>query len=72
MDDAKAGVNPSALKLTYTAKTGLLKGTFKAYTHVNGKPKAVTVTVTGILVDGKGYGTVSIKKPALSLSFTIE
>ena len=72
VDDAKAGVNPSALKLTYTAKTGLLKGTFKAYTHVNGKPKAVTVTVTGILVDGKGYGTVSIKKPALSLSFTIE
>ena len=72
VDDAKAGVNPSALKLTYTAKTGILKGTFKAYTHVNGKPKAVTVTVTGILVDGKGYGTVSIKKPALSLSFTIE
>ena len=72
VDAAKAGDNPSALKFTYTAKTGLLKGTFKAYTLANGKPKAVTATVTGVVVDGEGYGTVSIKKPAVKLPFTIK
>ena len=62
VDAAKAGDNASALKLTYTAKTGLLKGTFKAYSDVNGKPKGVTVNVTGVLVDGVGYGAATIKK----------
>ena len=62
VDDSKAGDNASALKLTYTAKTGTFKGSFKAYTQVNGKPKAVTVNVTGVLVDGVGYGAATIKK----------
>jgi hypothetical protein len=61
-DKAKLGENPSALKLTYTAKSGTFKGSFKAYVDVNGKPKATTVNVTGVLVDGIGYGAATIKK----------
>ena len=62
VDEAKAGENPSGLKLTYKAKDGTFKGSFKAYEDVNGKPKAVTVNVTGVLVDGVGYGSATIKK----------
>ena len=62
VDEAKAGENPSALKLTYTAKSGTFKGSFKAYADVNGKPKATMVNVTGVLVDGVGYGAATVKK----------
>ena len=54
--------NPSTLKLTYKAKDGTFKGSFKAYADVNGRPKATTVNVTGVLIDGVGYGTATIKK----------
>ena len=62
VDAAKTGENPSALKLTYKAKDGTFKGTFKAYSDVGGKPKATTVNVTGVLVDGVGYGAATVKK----------
>ena len=62
VDAAKLLENPSALKLTYTAKTGAFKGSFKAYAEVNGKPKATTVNVAGVLIDGVGYGAATIKK----------
>ena len=62
VDEAKAGENPSALKLTYKAKDGTFKGSFKAYADVKGKPKATSVSVTGVLVDGIGYGTATVKK----------
>ena len=62
VDAAKLLDNPSALKLTYTAKTGAFKGSFKAYAEVNGKPKATTVNVTGVLIDGVGYGAATVKK----------
>lgn len=54
--------NPSGLKLTYKAKDGTFKGSFKAYADVNGRPKATTVNVTGVLVEGVGYGAATIKK----------
>lgn len=62
VDADKAGANPAALKLSFTRKTGAFKGSFKAYQAVKGKPKAVTVAVFGVLVDGVGYGTATIKK----------
>ena len=62
VDAAKLLENPSALKLTCTAKTGAFKGSFKAYAEVNGKPKATTVNVAGVLIDGVGYGAATIKK----------
>ena len=72
VDEGKLGANPSGLKITYTAKTGTFKGSFKAYVLEGGKPKATTVNVTGVLVDGVGYGTVSIKKVAGGVPVTVE
>ena len=61
VDAAKLGENPSALKLTYKAKDGTFKGSFKAYSDVNGKPKGTTMKVAGVLVNGVGYGAVTVK-----------
>ena len=56
--------NLSSMKLTYTPKTGLFKGSFKAYALESAKLKKYTANVTGVVVDGKGYGQATIKKPA--------
>lgn len=61
IDEAKLGTNPSGLKLTYTAKTGAFKGSFKAYVNKNGKPKSVKVSVSGLLVNGVGYGNAAVR-----------
>ena len=71
VDVAKLLDNPSALKLTYKAKDGTFKGSFKAYSDVRGKPKGVTVNVTGVLIDGIGYGAATIKKVG-GVSVTVE
>ena len=70
--DANESENPSGLKLTFTAKTGLFKGSFKVY-GINdmGKLKSFTATVNGIVVDGRGYGTATVKKFG-SVAVTIE
>ena len=55
--------NPTGLKLTYTAKTGLFKGSFKVYAVTDdGKSKKYTANVAGAVLDGIGYGTAVIKK----------
>jgi len=51
--------NPSGLKVKYTAKNGSFKGSFKM--SAGGK-KSVKVTVTGVFVEGVGYGMASVKK----------
>ena len=61
VDESKLGENPSALKLTFKAKYGTFTGSFKAYSDVNGKPKATSVKVAGVLVDGVGYGAATVK-----------
>ena len=71
LDEAKLGKNPSALKLTYKAKDGTFKGSFKLYADVKGKPKATMVNVTGVLIDDKGYGSATIKKIG-SVPITVE
>ena len=62
VDESALGENPSALKLSYKAKDGTFKGSFKVYSDVGGKLKATTVTVTGVRVNGVGYGSATIKK----------
>ena len=71
VDEAKLLENPSALKLACTAKTGAFKGSFKAYAEVNGRPKATTVNVAGVLIDGVGYGAATVKKVG-GVSVTVE
>ena len=59
-----AGGNPSALKVSYTAKQGAFKGSFKAFydDRATGKLKSESATVTGVVVEGVGYGTANLKK----------
>ena len=71
IDESKLGENPSGLKLTFKSKDGTFKGSFKAYRDVKGKPKATTVSVSGFVVDGVGYGIATIKKVG-SVPITIE
>jgi hypothetical protein len=71
VDSSKAGENPSGLKLTYKAKDGTFKGSFKVYCDVGGKLKATSVTVTGVQIGSKGYGTATIKGQG-SVPVTIE
>ena len=71
VDTTKLLDNASALKLTYTAKSGTFKGSFKAYVEVKGKPKSTTVNVVGVLVNGICYGTATIKKVG-SVPVTVE
>lgn len=61
VDSSKALDNPSALKLTYKDKDGTFKGSFKVYSLNNGRLKATTVNVSGIMIDDTGYGTAVIK-----------
>ena len=72
IDEAKLGANPSGLKLTYTAKSGTFKGSFKAYAVVNGKIKSYTVNVAGVMLGDKALGTATLKKPAVSIPIAIE
>ncbi len=62
VDESKLKDNPAALKLSYTAKNGTFKGSFKVYTNVNGRLKSYSASVTGVIIDGTGYGTATIKK----------
>jgi hypothetical protein len=71
IDESKLGENPSGLKLTFKSKDGTFKGSFKAYVDKKGKPKATTVSVSGFVVDGVGYGIATIKKVG-SVPITIE
>lgn len=55
-DDAD---NIPALKLSYSAKTGIFKGRFNIY--CDGRKK-YSAKVTGVMVDGEGYGLAFCKK----------
>ena len=67
-DAANGKTNLSSMKLAYAPKTGLFKGSFKVYALEGAdgakKLKKHTANVTGVVVDGKGYGQAAIKKPA--------
>ena len=69
--DIKKGTNRSAMKLTYTPKTGIFKGSFKIYAIQGGKLKKFTVKVIGVVVDGKGQGCATGPNGA-SFAVTVE
>ena len=63
--------NASCLKLTYKSKDGSFTGSFTVYALENNKLKKHKATVTGVLINGIGYGTATIKKLG-SWAITIE
>ena len=54
--------NLSGLKLTHTAKTGLVKGSFKLYYMDGGKIKSDKVTIVGVVAEGVFMGNGTVKK----------
>lgn len=74
-DAEKLGGNPSALKLAYKAKNGTFRGSYKAYARsgpARDRIRPCSVTVTGVLVDGVGYGTATVRNPACCWSVRLE
>ena len=68
VNTSKNKTNLSAMKLTYTPKTGVFKGSFKIYALVTSgsktKLKKYTVKVAGFVVGGEGVGMATLSKPA--------
>ena len=67
VDESGGKTNRSSLKLNYAAKTGVFKGTFKAYALEDapgGKKrlKKYSVDVAGFVVDGVGFGKATGKR----------
>lgn len=71
-DVSNGKTNLSAMKLTYKPKTGLFKGSFKIYTLNNGRLKKIAVKVSGVVVDGVGYGITTLDKTPAGWTVTID
>lgn len=71
-----AGENVAALKLAYAYKTGMFKGSFKMYATNAGaakpKLKKYTVKAIGFVVDDRGTGEATLKKPAGAWPVTVK
>ena len=75
VDTTKGRTNLSGMKLTYTSKKGTFRGSFKVYalegSGKSRKLKKYTFKVSGVVVDGKGHGTATCKKPAATWPVTV-
>ena len=67
VDTSKDRTNLSGLSVSYTPKTGVLKGSFKVYALVESrgriKLKKYGATLAGAVIDGTGRGTATVKSP---------
>lgn len=75
VDTSGGRTNLSGISVSYTAKTGMLKGSFKIYTLVesNGKRKLkkFSATIVGAVIDGVGRGRATVKKPYCSWCISV-
>ena len=71
IDPSVLGTNPSGLKLKYKMKESTFSGSFAAYFQAGGKLKKTPVQISGVVLDGIGYGTASVKKSG-SVAVTIK
>ena len=75
VDTSKGKTNLSGMKLTNTPKKGTFKGKFTLYALEGAgkstKLKKYSVNVTGVVVNGVGYGVATCKKPDISWSVTV-
>jgi hypothetical protein len=72
IDTSKGKTNFSGLKLTYTPKTGMFKGSFKVFALQAGKLKKFTMNVNGVVMDGVGHGYAKCKKPSVTWTVSVQ
>ena len=76
VDKTKDRTNLSGMKLTYTAKKGTFKGSFKVYalegSGASTKLKKYNLKVSGVVVNGVGYGSATCKRPAITWSLSVQ
>lgn len=76
VDTSKDRTNLSGVRLTYTAKKGTFKGSFKVYALEGSgaatKLKKYSLQVGGVVVNGVGYGSATCRKPAVNWAVTVE
>ena len=72
VDTSKNKTNLSGLKFTYTPKSGTFKGSFKVFALNGAKLVKYTMNVSGVVVDGVGYGKATCKRPAVSWPVRVE
>ena len=71
-DADPAKPNLSAMKLTYTPKTGAFSGSFKVYAGQGGKLKTYTAKVKGFVVDGVGRGEARLATASAPWTVTVK
>lgn len=64
--------NPAGLKLTYTAKTSALKGSFNVYCLEKGKLKSYSATIAGYVVGDRVFASATVKKLDVTASVFFE
>ena len=72
VDTSKGKTNLSGLKLTYTPKSGIFKGSFKVYALNGARLNKYTMSVNGVVVDGIGYGRATCKRPVVAWKILVE
>ena len=58
---AKSNGNPNALRLSFNARTGVVKGSFRAYAVQNGRLKKLKASVYGVMTGPRGAGFATIR-----------
>ena len=75
VDTSRDKTNLSGIRLTYTAKSGTFKGSFRVYalegSGKSTKLKKYTVKVGGVVVNGVGYGSATCTRPEINWSLTV-
>lgn len=66
------GDNLGGLRLSYTMKTGVFKGGFTVYLQEGGRLRKAKAVVNGVVLEGRGYGTATLRSPACRWPVTIE
>ena len=75
VDTSRGRTNLSGIKLTYTDRNGTFKGSFKVYalegSGMSRKLKRYTVKVSGVVVNGVGYGSATCRRPEINWPVTV-
>ena len=75
VETSRGRTNLSGIKLTYTDRTGTFKGSFKVYalegSGMSKKLKKYTVKVSGVVVNGVGYGSATCRRPEINWPITV-